>query len=313
MAIFVGIDVSQEHLDVAVWEERTTTRYANTVAGQQALCAVLTPRQPQLVVLEATGGMQDGCARILAAAGLPVAVVNPQMTHHFGRSCGQRAKTDAIDAQLLARYAAVVQPPARPLPAPHLVELDGLRARRRQLVEDLARDKTRLGQAIPLVRPSLERHIDWLEQELRDVEQQLQQRIAADEELSAVQDALETIPGIGVHTAQTLIAALPELGTLSGKQIAALAGLAPFARASGHWRGQQHCTGGRVAVKTALYQAAVSASRWHPRLAPWAQRLKDAGKGAKVRLVAVARRLLVIANAVVRDLLAARAAAATAA
>lgn len=310
MATFAGIDVSQEHLDLAVFSENTVTRYPNTAAGQAALCAVLQPRAPQLVVREATGRYSDGCARTLAAAGMAVAVVNPQLTHHFARSCGQRAKSDALDAQLLARYAAQVQPEARPLPAAHAVDLDALRARRQQLVEDLAREKTRLRQALPVVRPSLERHVEWLEQELQEVEEQLTQRIDADAELAAIQAALETIPGIGSRSAQTLIAALPELGRLSGKQITALAGLAPFVRQSGRWRGQQHCTGGRVAVKTALYQAALSASRYHPTLAPWAKALKAAGKPSKVWLLAVARRLLVRANAVVRDLLAERALAA---
>lgn len=312
-AVCAGIDVSQAHLDLAVWDERTTTRYPNTAAGQQALCAALLPQQPQLVVLEATGGYEDACARALAAAGIPVAVVNPQQTHHFARSCGQRAKSDALDAQMLARYAAVVQPPARPLPAPHRVDLDGLRARRQQRVEDLAREKARLRQARPVVQPSLQRHIEWLEQELQAIDRQLDQRIAADAELTAIQAVLEEQPGIGRHTARTLIAALPELGRLSGKEIAALAGLAPFVRQSGRWRGEQHCSGGRVAVKTALYQAALSARRYHPVLAPWAQTLKAAGKRPKVYLTAVARRLLVRANAAVRDLLAERAQAVDAA
>jgi transposase len=312
LAIFVGIDVSTEHLDVAVWEEKGVRRFTNSAAGQQALCAALVPRAPQLIVLEATGGCEDACARLLAAAGLAVAVVNPQQTFHFARSCGQRAKSDRLDAQLLARYAAVVQPEPRPLPAPHRVDLDGLRARRQQLVADLTREKTRKTRAIPLVQPSIQRHIDWLEQELAAVEEQLGQRLTTDAELAACQTALRAIPGIGVRTAQTLLTALPELGRLNGKQIAALAGLAPFVRESGRWRGEAHCQGGRTEVKTALYLAALSASRFHPTLAPWATKLKASGKRSHVWLLAVARKLLVQANAVVRDLLAERAAAAAA-
>ena len=309
-ALYVGIDVSKARLDVACSSGGRVRPFANDAAGQQRLVAWLLPQQPALVVLEATGRYHDAAARALTEAGLAVAVVNPKWPRAFAQSSGQLAKTDAVDARLLAAYAQRMQPAVRPLLSAERVALEAVQARRQQLVEDLGREKQRLSAAHPRVQPQIAAHIGWLEEALAAVEQEVQQEIAADAELQANQAVLETICGIGRQVATTLLLTLPELGQLSGKEIAKLVGLAPFARDSGRHRGARHCAGGRAAPRKALYQAALSACQYHPTLAPFAARLRANGKESKQMLVAVARKLLVEGNAKIRDARTARAAVA---
>jgi transposase len=307
---YVGMDVSKAHLDVASSRGGRVQRFANDAAGQQRLVAWLAPQQPALVVCEATGRYHDAVARALAAAGVAVAVVNPKWPRAFAQSRGQLAKTDAVDARLLAAYAQRMQPEARPLLSVERAALEAVQARRQQLVDDLAREKQRLSAAHPRVQAQIAAHIAWLEEAVAAVDEEVQQEIAADAELHANQAVLETICGIGRQVATTLVLTLPELGQLSGKEIAKLVGLAPFARDSGGRSGARHCAGGRAAPRKALYQAALSACQHHPTLAPFAARLRAKGKESKQMLVAVARKLLVEGNAKVRDARAARAPAA---
>lgn len=309
-AVYVGIDVSKAHLDVACSSGGRVTRFANDAPGQHRLVAWLAPQQPALVVLEATGRYHDAAARALAAAGLAVAVVNPKWPRAFAQSSGQLAKTDAVDARLLALYAQRVQPAARPLLSAERAALEAVQARRQQLVDELGREKQRLRAAHPRVRPQIAAHIAWLEEAVAAVEEEVQREITADAELHDTQVVLETICGIGRQVATTLVLTLPELGRLSSREIAKLVGLAPFAHDSGAHRGARHCAGGRAAPRTALYQAALSACQHHPTLAPFAARLRAKGKESKQMLVAVARKLLVEGNAKVRDARAARTTAA---
>jgi transposase len=301
-AVFVGIDVSKGRLDAHVLPQGDAFAHDNDPHGIAALADRLAPLRPALVVLEATGGLEHPAAAALSAAGLAVAVVNPRQARDFAKAMGTLAKTDAIDAKGLAEFARRVTPPVRPLPDEQARAFEALLRRRRQLLEMRAAERNRLGLAVDrLERKSLQAHIDWLSRQLS----QLDKELAAAVEASAVwrvnDELLRSIPGIGPVVSRVLIAALPELGTLDRQHIAALAGLAPVADDSGRHKGQRSIRGGRADVRCALYMAALSAARYNPALRAFASRLRAAGKAARVCLVAVARKLLVIANAVVRD------------
>jgi transposase len=299
---FVGIDVSKDTLDVHVRPLREAFQVANDPSGIADLVARLAPLQPQLIVLEATGGREHAAAAALAAAGLTVAIVNPRHTHNFAKAIGRLAKTDALDAATLAEFAERVQPTPRPLPDETARAFAALVQRRRQLLEMRAAEQNRLGTATtPRVRTSLQDHVAWLSKQLEQGDKELGAVIEASPVWRVKDDLLQSIKGIGPATAQTLLAALPELGTLSRQRITALVGLAPLNRDSGQRQGQRSIRGGRAEVRSVLYMAALSASRYNPALKAFAERLKAAGKAAKVRLVAVARKLLTIANAVLRD------------
>jgi transposase len=275
---------------------------ANDPQGFTDLVARLLPLQPLLIVLEATAGLEQAAAATLATAGLPVVVVNPRYTRDFARAMGRLAKTDALDAQILAEFAERVRPPVRPLPDETARELEALLLRRRQLLEMRVAEENRLqATRTAKVRASLEAHITWLSEQLEQVDQELTRAIESSPVWRVKDELLQSIKGIGPTVSRTLLAELPELGTLSRQQIAALAGLAPINRDSGQRRGQRSIGGGRAEVRTALYMAALSARQYNPALRAFAQRLRDAGKAAKVCLIAVARKLLTIANAVVRD------------
>jgi transposase len=297
---FVGIDVAKAHLDVAVRPTGEHWQVANDEAGRAALLARLPAEAPTLIVLEASGGWEVPLAAALGAAGLPVAVVNPRQVRAFGRAGGQLAKTDALDAQLLARFADVVRPAPRPLPAADAQTLAALLARRTQLVGMLVAEQQRLGSALPALRPRLQAHIGWLQAERVAVDRELQQALRQSPLWREREQLLRSVPGVGPVVATTLIAALPELGTLDRKQIAALVGVAPLCWDSGRLRGRRHIWGGRARVRAAWYMGTLVAIRHNPVLRAFYERLCAAGKPKKVALTACMHKLLLILNALLR-------------
>jgi transposase len=299
--VFVGIDVAAAHLDAAVRPTGEAWRAANDAAGIAALVARLEALAPTLIVLEATGGLEGPAVGELAAAGLPVAVVNPRQARDFARATGKLAKTDRLDAAVLAHFADGVRPAVRPLPDAAAQELQALVTRRRQLVEMLTAEQNRLRPAAAPVRPQIEAHVAWLRAQVKDLDRQLREAIRASPLWRAQDDLLRGVPGVGPGLSATLLAELPELGTLDRKRIAALVGLAPLNRDSGTRRGQRAIWGGRASVRAALYMAALSAVRWNPAIRPFYDRLRAAGKPPKVALTACMRKLLTILNAMVRD------------
>jgi transposase len=297
--MFAGIDVSRATLDVAV-QDGEVTQHPNTPRGIAALVAAWTAQPPTLVVLEATGVYHLPVAHALTAAGIPVAIVNPRQVRDFARSIGQLAKTDRLDAALLARFAAQVQPPVRPLPDEAAYELGALLDRRQQLLDMHTAETARLQTARRSVRPSLQQHLRFLTKALETVDQDLDDWLREQPAWQAKEQLLRSVPGVGPQTARRLLADLTELGTLSGREIAALVGVAPHARESGTWRGQRYCRGGRAKLRKVLYMAAVAAARCNPVLKACYTRLRAAGKPAKLALTACMRRLLVILNAMVK-------------
>lgn len=299
---FAGVDVSKDHLDLHARPSGVAERFANDPDGVAALVARLSPLAPALVVFEATGGMEYPAAAALAAAGVPVAVVNPTQARRFAQATGKLAKTDALDAAALAHFAEAVRPDPRPLPDAAARALRELLDRRRQLIGMRTAETNRLGAvASDRVRRNIRAHLRWLDRELGGLDADLAAAVEASPAWRANDDLLRSIPGVGPAVSRTLLAELPELGTLSREEVAALAGVAPMNRDSGRWAGRRFTAGGRAGVRAALYMAALSARRFNPALKGFADRLAGKGKAAKVVLVAVARKLLVIANAVLRD------------
>jgi transposase len=298
--VWVGIDVAKGWLDVARTSEAGVVRFTNDAAGVAALLAEVAAGAPPVVVLEATGGCERLVVATLAAADIPVAVVNPRQVRDFGRATGQLAKTDALDAQLLALYGERLQPAPRPHPTATSQALAALLARRRQLREMQTAEKPRRPTVAPRLRPGLETHLEQLAEQLAAVDRALEETVQADPEAQAKATVLRTIPGIGPVVVTTLLGVLPELGTLSRHQIAALAGVAPRNRDSGTRTGPRTIWGGRGAVRTALSMASLSAIR-HPAFKPFYTQFKQRGKPTKVALVAVMHKLVTIANALLRD------------
>jgi transposase len=300
-ATYVGIDVAKAQLDIAVRPSAEQWVAANDEAGLTALVERLRPLQPTLVVLEATGGREVPVAAALASAGLAVAVVNPRQVRDFARAVGQLAKTDALDAQLLARFAEVVRPTPRPLPEAQAQELGALVTRRRQLVAMRTAERQRLATALPRVQAQIQRHLAWLEQEVADLDGQLRAALRQSPLWREQEDLLRSVPGIGPTTALTLLAEVPELGQLGRKALAALVGVAPFNCESGTLRGRRIVWGGRARVRAVLYMAALAATRHNPTIRAFYERLCAAGKPKKVALTACMHKLLLIANAIVRQ------------
>jgi transposase len=299
--IFVGIDISKTHLDTATRPGGTLGRHTNDPSGITALVDRLEPMAPALVVVEATGGLELPLLAALQVAGIPTAAINPRQARDFARAVGRLAKTDRIDAEVLAHFAEAVRPASRPLPSAEVRALDALLSRRQQLLEMQVMESNRLGScADATVRAGLQRHLDWLKAEVRDAERILAEAVKSSPAWREKDELLRSIPGLGPVTSLTLLAALPELGRLESGQLSALVGLAPFADDSGTRRGIRHVRGGRAAVRRVLYLAALSAVRHNPALKAFRDRLAARGKKAKVILTAVARKLLVIANAVIR-------------
>ena len=299
-SIYIGIDVAKGRLDVAQRPAALTWHVPNDDQGIAELVAHLDRLHPALVVLEATGGIELPLVGALAAARLPVVVVNPRQTREFARSTGRLAKTDAIDAQVLAQFAEAVRPALRPLPDAATQELSALLARRRQLVEMLVAEKNRLRTAARAVRSDILEHIRWLERRLADLDRDLAQTIRSSPIWREKDDLLQSAPGVGPVVSTTLLAGLPELGRLNRKQIAALVGVAPLNRDSGTLRGKRSVWGGRSQVRAVLYMATLVATRRNPAIQAFYERLIAAGKPKKVALTACMRKLLTVLNAMVR-------------
>lgn len=299
-AVWVGVDVSKDHVDVVALPSGQRWRASRDDAGLSAIATALVPLGPAGVVVEATGGYEVAVVTALALAALPVAVVNPRQVRDFAKGLQRLAKTDAIDAGVLARFGAVTQPAPRPLDDAATLDLTALVQRRRQLVEMLVAEKNRLSLARRPVQRRLRSHITWLERELADAEADIATQIRQSPVWRETEQLLRSVPGIGPGTSSLLITQLPELGAASPRELAALVGVAPFNADSGRWRGQRHIWGGRAAVRTGLYMAAVTAIRWNPVLRAFYDRLRTAGKPFKVAIVAVIRKLLTILNAILR-------------
>ena len=297
---FVGIDVSKARLDVALHPTGATHSVANDANGIKTLVEQLRAVKPLLVVLEATGGIERAVVRALVAAELPVTVTNPRQVRDFAKATGQLAKTDVLDAQILARFAEAVRPALRPLPDEITLELRALIGRRRQITEMLTAEKNRLSRAPRRVQKRIEAHIRWLQSELERADEDLDQTIRQSPVWREQEDLLKSVPGIGPVVSRTVLAELPELGNLNRKQIAALVGVAPLNWDSGLLRGRRAVWGGRSHVRTALYLAALTASRRNPVIRDFYKRLRAAGKAPNVALVACMRKLLVILNAMIR-------------
>src|SRR5213593_3455782 len=299
--VFVGVDVAKEQVDVALRPSGDRWSAVNDEVGITTLVTRLRPLAPALIVCEATGGFERAAIARLAAAGLPVVVANPRQIRDFARATGQLAKTDQLDAAILALFAERVRPTPRPLPDEATQLLDALLTRRRQLLEMLVAEKNRLGFAPRPLHQGIQQHIRWLERQLDDVTKTLADQIEQSPVWRAKDDLLQSVPGVGPIVSAVLLAELPELGALTHKQLATLAGVAPLARDSGTLRGKRMVWGGRASVRTALFMAVLCGRRWNPVLKVFYERLIAAGKPKKVALIACARKLLTILNAMVRN------------
>ena len=298
---FVGIDVSKASLDIAVLPEERVWRIEREEASIAGLVKELRTLAPSLIVLEATGGLESPLTAALATAGLPVAVVNPRQARDFAKATGRLSKTDALDAQVLARLGQTLRPPVRVLKNEETQELEALLTRRRQIVEMLTMEKNRLPSAGQRVRKDITAHIAWLTKRLKDVDGDLQSAIEASDFWRIKDDIIRSLPGAGKVLSTTLLASLPELGTLNRRQIAALVGVAPFNCDSGTMRGSRHIWGGRAPVRSVLYMATITAIRCNPVIRDFHGRLRAAGKKPKVAITACMRKLLTILNSMVRS------------
>ena len=297
-SVFVGIDVAKARLDIALRPTALGWSVPNNPEGVAGLVTQLRGVEPALVVLEATGGLELPVTSALATAGVSVVVVNPRQVRDFAKATGKLAKTDTIDAHVLAHFAQAVQPTPRPLPDTQAQELSALLARRRQLIEMLTAEKNRLQTALPRVRPEVQEHITWLKQRVAKLDRKLGALLRQSPVWREQQDLLCSVPGVGPVLSFTLLADLPELGTLNRRKIASLVGVAPLNRDSGTLRGKRTVWGGRATVRATLYMAALAASRWNPVVRAFYQRLCAAGKPKKVALTACMRKLLTLLNAI---------------
>lgn len=298
--LFVGIDVAKDSLEVFVRPTGLSFHNTNDEAGIQALVTQLAALAPALIVLEASGGYQNPLVAALAIAGLPVAVVNPRQARRFAEASGQLAKTDPLDAAGLAHFAEAIRPQPRPMPDADTQALAALLARRRQLLQMRIAEQQRLPTATGVIRRDIQQHLGFLERRLDKVEKELNETVQRSPLWREQDDLLQSVPGIGPQVSRVLLAELPELGTLSSRKLAALVGLAPYNRDSGRLCGRRRIFGGRSVVRAALYQAALVAMRFNAPLARFYQGLLARGKAKKVALVALARRLLTIVNAMLR-------------
>jgi transposase len=299
--IYVGIDVSKDTLDVAVHGDQQSWDFTNDQVGIGKTVVMLKKLSPELVVLEATGSYEVTLVAELGVARIPTAVVNPRQIRDFARSVGMLAKTDILDARIIARFAAIVQPTPRPIPDTESQELGAIIARRRQVVDMITAEKNRLGNARKMVKPRIQAHIEWLEQELNDTNKNLQQKVKDSPMWRDKDELLQSVPGVGPNLAITILAELPELGTLNRKQVAALVGVAPLNRDSGTMRGKRTTWGGRATVRSALYMATLVATRHNSLIRFFYERLCAAGKAKKVALTACMRKLLTILNAMLKN------------
>lgn len=299
---FAGIDISKDSLDVHVLPDGLSFSVSRDDKGLEDLAARLLPMAPQLVAMEATGGFETMVAAALNSRGLPGVVVNPAQVRHFAQALGKRAKTDPIDAAVIAAFAEAVRPKTRLLPDAETLALSELMARHRQLTEMLKAERAReMRAASKRACQSIRRVIATLKAELESLDADIDKTIRASAAWQVRVDLLQSVPGVGPTTARTLLAELPEIGSLSRREIAALAGLAPWTRQSGQWRGRSMIGGGRTTVRTSVFMAALVASRHNPVLKAFRDKLVQAGKPKIVAIIAVARKLLTILNAIVRE------------
>ena len=298
--VFVGIDVSKAKFDLAVRPSGAVWEASNDTTGIGRVVASLRQRGPALIVLEATGGYERALVCALVEEKLPVMVINPRQVRDFAKATGQLAKTDTIDARVLAHFAEVVRPPLRPILDAATREMAALLARRRQVIEMSTAEENRLGTALPPVQKRIRAHLRWLITELTPMDEDIETSIRQSPVWREHEDLLQSVPGIGPVVSRTLLADLPELGTINRQEIAALVGVAPLNRDSGTLRGRRRVWGGRAAVRATLYMAALVATKWNPVIKAFYQRLRTAGKAPKVALVACMRKLLTILNAMVK-------------
>lgn len=298
---FVGIDVSKDTLDVCAYPTQDTFRVPNSPDGLDELMKRLKPIEPRLIVFEATGGYETLAVSSLAAAGLPVVVINPRQIRDFAKSIGRLAKTDVIDAGVIARFASAVRPELRPLKDSPSQELTGLVTRRRQIVGMIVAETNRLNAATRRNRRDIQAHIRWLQKRQDQIDDEIKQNIKNSPLWRTTDQILQSASGVGPATSSTLISCVPELGQLNNKKIACLIGVAPLNRDSGRFKGRRMIWGGRAQVRAVLYMSTLSAIRFNPIIRQFYQRLKEAGKCFKVAMVACMRKLLVILNAMVRN------------
>lgn len=299
--LFVGIDVAKATLDVALRPSEQTWQVIYDEAHVEALVEQLTEWSPTLIVIEATGGLERPLVAALAAAQLPVVVINPRLARDFAKATGRLAKTDRIDAQVLAHYGEAIRPSLRPLPDADTEQLRAIVARRRQLLDMMSAEQSRLSSAPARICDSIAYHLTWLQQQVASLDDDLDRMLQASP-LWCERDAiLQSTPGVGPVLSRTLMAHLPELGELNRKEIAALVGVAPFNRDSGTWRGRRTIWGGRATVRAVLYMSTLVATRFNPVIREFYERLLAAGKEKKVALTACMRKLLTILNAMVKN------------
>lgn len=299
--IFVGVDVSKARLDVAVRPTGDTFAVANDDEGHEALSHKLVELKPALVVFEATGGYEAAVVAAVAAVSVPVAVVNPRQVRDFAKAVGRLAKTDKLDAEVLAHFAHAVRPPVTPMPTPEVDALKALVTRRRQLRSMITAEGNRLELAPKSMRRAIVDHIDWMKKSVAKLDKDLDDTLRGSPLWRERDDLLRSVPGVGPVVSATLLAHLPELGTISRQQVAALVGVAPLNRDSGTMRGKRAVWGGRPTVRTALFMGAMCGIRFNPIVRVLYRRLREAGKPAKVALTACMRKLLTILNAMMRD------------
>lgn len=299
--LYIGIDVSKSHLDVDGYPESHRSQFGNDAAGHQNLAAKLQSLQPRWIVVEATGGLEVELVSVLATAGLPVAVINPRQARDFAKAIGVLAKTDQVDAAVLARFGEAVKPALRPVKDGELRQLEDVLTRRRQLVDMVTAEQNRKLQASAVIAKEIDEHIDWLKQRIKGADGDLGRAIKASPIWHAKANLLASIPGVGMVTVTTMLAELPELGSLNRREISALVGVCPYNRDSGKMRGKRRIWGGRACVRSVLYMATLVGIRFNPVLKAAYERLLAAGKLKKVAIVACMRKLLVTMNAMLRD------------
>jgi transposase len=297
---YAGIDVCKDNLDLAILPSREKRQYSNNEGGISRLIAKLKKQSPELVVLEPTGGFEAPVAAALWAEGIPVAIVNARQIKEYARATGKLAKTDKLDAQVMAEFAAAIKPPARPIRDEEAEEIKAMVSRRRQLIEMITAEKNRLTIARKHLKSSIQSHIEWLKKEMEDLDRDLRKLIEDSPVWRVKDNLLQSIPGVGKVLSMTLLAELPELGTLNRRQIAALVGVAPFNRDSGRMKGKRSIWGGRASIRAVLYMATLAGTRYNPVIREFYGRLIQRGKAKKVALVACMRRLLTIMNAILR-------------
>jgi len=298
--MYIGIDVSSNHLDVGVIPTGESRQFSNDSTGSRKIISWLRGQQIQLIVLESTGGLEISIASELAAIGLPVAVVNPRQVRDFARATGRLAKTDKIDSLVLGHFAQVINPPPRPLKDQQTRELEALVRRRRQILEMVVSEKNRLSSSPTSIRQDILDHIEWLQKRLKDIDGDLSHLIKSTPIWHQKATLVQSFVGVGPILSTILISSLPELGSLSRRKVSALVGVCPYNRDSGRYRGRRAIFGGRRYLRTVLYMAALSAIRHNPQIKTFHERLMHAGKPPKVAITACMRKMLVILNSMVK-------------